>query len=149
MSLKEQILDDLKTAMKNKEADKLSAIRFLQSAIKNREIELRPNTITDQDILAVIKKSVKQRHDSIEQYEQAGRADLADKEKFELSVLEAYLPPQMSPEQVEALVGEVIAALGASSMKDMGTVMKEVQARAAGSADGKILSEIVKSKLQG
>lgn len=96
MSLKEQILADIKEAMKNKEADRLSAIRFLQSAVKNKEIELRPKTIEDQDILGVIKKLAKQRKESIEQYENAGRTDLADKEKFELSVLETYLPEQLS-----------------------------------------------------
>lgn len=148
MSLKEQILADLKEAMKNKEADRLSTIRFLQSAIKNKEIELRPNAITEQDILAVIKKSVKQRKESIEQYESAGRNDLADKEKFELTVLEAYMPAQMTQAQVEKIVAEVIAEQGASSMKDMGGVMKEVQARTAGQADGKMVSEVVKSKLQ-
>lgn len=148
MSLKEQILADIKEAMKNKEADRLSAIRFLQSAVKNKEIELRPKTIEDQDILGVIKKLAKQRKESIEQYENAGRTDLADKEKFELSVLETYLPEQLSREQVEKVVDEVIQKLGASSMKDMGAVMKEVQARTAGQADGKMLSEVVKSKLQ-
>ncbi|MCB0412250.1 MAG: GatB/YqeY domain-containing protein [Bdellovibrionales bacterium] len=148
MSLKEQILSDLKEAMKNKEADRLSAIRFLQSAIKNKEIELRPNAITDEDIMVVLKKSVKQRKESIDQYTNAGREDLADKEKFELSVLETYLPEEMSRDQIEKIVAEVIASLGASSMKDMGAVMKASQEKTAGRADGKTLSEVVKSKLQ-
>lgn len=148
MSLKDKILGDLKEAMKNKEADRLSAIRFLQSAIKNKEIELRPNTINDQDIMTVIKKSVKQRKESIEQFMNAGRADLADKEKFELQVLETYLPAEMGREQIEKLVADVIASTGAASIKDMGSVMKEAQARSGGTADGKVLSEIVKSKLQ-
>ena len=147
MSLKSKILDDLKTAMKNKEADRLSAIRFLQSAIKNKEIELRPNEITDQDILDVLKKSAKQRKDSIEQYEKAGRVDLADKEKFELTVLESYLPEPMTEAQASEIIDAVIAALGATSIKDMGAIMKEVQARTAGAADGKMLSGLVKSKL--
>lgn len=147
MSLKSKILDDLKTAMKNKEADRLAAIRFLQSAIKNKEIDLRPKEITDNDIMDVLKKSVKQRKDSIEQFEKAGRNDLAEKEKFELSILKEYLPEQMSEEKAAEVVEAVIADLGASSMKDMGAVMKEVQVRTAGAADGKMLSGLVKSKL--
>ena len=145
--LKSKIMDDVKAAMKNKEADRLSAIRFLQSAIKNKEIDLRPKEITDEDIMSVIKKSAKQRKDSIEQYEKAGRQDLVDKEKFELSVIEQYLPEQMSEDKVSAIVDEVVAALGASSMKEMGAVMKEVQAKTAGAADGKMISQLVKAKL--
>lgn len=145
--LKSKIMDDVKAAMKSKEADRLSAIRFLQSAIKNKEIDLRPKEITDEDIMGVIKKSAKQRKDSIEQYEKAGRQDLADKEKFELSVIEQYLPEQMSEEQLSGIVDEVVAALNASSMKDMGAVMKGVQAKTAGAADGKMISQLVKAKL--
>lgn len=148
MGLRERIMEDIKTAMKNKEAERLSAIRFLQSAIKNREIELRPNAITEQDIIGVIKKLAKQRKDSIAEYEKAGRQDLVDKEKFELSVLEQYLPEQMSQEQVAAIVDEVIQSTGANSIKQMGQVIKEVMARTAGQADGKMISELVKSKLQ-
>ncbi len=148
MGLKEQILNDIKEAMKSKEADRLSAIRMLQAAVKNREIELRPATITDQDILAVVKKAAKQRKEAIEQYTAANRQDLADKEQFELSVLETYLPTQLTQEQVEKIVTEVVAQMGAKTIKDMGGVMKEVQARTLGQADGKMVSEIVKSKLQ-
>lgn len=147
MDLKNKILDDIKTAMKAKEAERLSAVRFLQAAVKNREIELRPNAITDQDILGVIKKLAKQRKDSITEYEKAGRADLVDKEKFELSVLEEYLPEQLSAEAVATLVEKVIADLGAKTMKDMGGVIKEVMVRSQGQADGKMISEMVKSKL--
>lgn len=149
MGLKEKILDDMKNAMKSQEADRLSAIRFLQSAVKNREIELRPNAINDQEIIGVIKKLVKQRQDSIEQFEKGGRKDLADKEKFELSVLETYLPKQMSADELGKVVAEVIAALGANSIKQMGAVIKEVQARTAGAADNRQVSELVKSRLQG
>ena len=148
MSLREKILEDIKTAMKNKEADRLSTVRFLQSAIKYREIELRPNAITDQEILGVIKKLTKQRKDSISEFEKAGRNDLADKEKIELKILEEYLPQQMSAEQVAAVVTEVIAAMGANSMKQMGAVIKEVMAKTGGQADGKVISDLVKSKLQ-
>ena len=149
MDLKQKILEDMKTAMKNQQADRLGAIRMLQAAVKNREIELRPNAINDQEILGVVKKLAKQRKDSIEQYENASRQDLADKEKFELSIIEEYLPQQMGADQVAKVVDEVIAALGANSMKQMGAVIKEVQARTAGAADNKIVSELVKSKLQG
>ena len=149
MGLKEQILDDMKSAMKNQAADRLSAIRMLQSAVKNREIELRPALITDQEIMGVIKKLSKQRKDSIEQYENAGRKDLADKEKFELDILEAYLPAQLSAEALGKIVQEVITALNATSIKQMGAVIKEVQVRTSGSADNKLVSEIVKTKLQG
>lgn len=148
MNLKDKILEDIKSAMKSKEADRLSAIRFLQSAVKNREIELRPNAITEQDILGVVKKLVKQRKDSIAEFEKAGRMDLVNKEKFELSVLEGYMPAQMTEAQVTQIVTDVIAALGASSAKQMGAVIKEVMARTGGQADGKMISDLVKSKLQ-
>jgi len=147
MGLKEKILDDLKEAMKNKEAEKLSAIRMLQAAIKNREIELRPNGITEQDVLGVVRKMAKQRKDSISEFEKAARQDLADKEKAELAILEAYLPAQMSPEQLTAIVEEVIKAQNATSQKQMGAVVKEVMNRAAGMADGKMISDLVRSKL--
>lgn len=148
MSLKEQIMADVKSAMKNKEQDKLNALRFIHAAIKNKEIEVRPREANDDDVLAVLKTLAKQRKDSIEQYEKGGRTDLADKEKFELNIIESYLPQQMSREQVEAVVSEVISALNATSIKQMGAVMKEVLAKTAGAADGRMVSEIVKSKLQ-
>lgn len=147
MSLKEKILEDIKNAMKAKEADRLSAIRFLQAAVKNKEIELRPHAITDPDILAVVKKLAKQRQDSITEFEKAGRTDLVDKEKFELTVLQEYLPKQLSPDEVKKIVSEVIQSLGAKDIKQMGAVIKEVQARTAGAADGKTISELVKSQL--
>ena len=125
----------------------MDTIRFLQSAIKNREIENRPNPLTSDDVLAVIKKMVKQRKESIEQYQAASRQDLVDKENAELKVIEAYLTPQMSREQVEALVVQVIAELKASSIKDMGPVMKAVIAKSGGSADNKVVSEVIKTKL--
>lgn len=148
MSLREQVLADMKEAMKNKQADRLSAIRMLQAAIKNKEIEVRPNEMTEQDVLSVVKKLAKQRKDAIEEYTKAGRQDLADKEKYELTVLEGYLPAQLSKEQLEKVVSEVIEALGAKDIKQMGAVIKEVQSRTAGAADGKTISEIVKSRLQ-
>lgn len=147
MSLKEKILADIKEAMKSKDAVVLSTLRFLNAAIKNKEIEIRPNVITDEDVIAVIKKSVKQRQDSIEQYEKADRQELADSEKAELKVLETYLPEQMSEEQIAALVREAITATGASSMKDMGGVMNYVREKTGGNADNRLVSQIVKDSL--
>ena len=148
MSLREQILEDIKTAMKSKDADRLGAVRFLQAAVKNREIELRPNAISEQDILGVIKKLVKQRKDSIMEFEKAGRNDLVAKEKTELTILEQYLPQQMSEAQVVSIVTQVIQAQGATTLKQMGAVIKEVMNQTGGQADGKMISDLVKSKLQ-
>lgn len=147
MELREKILADIKSAMVSKDTVKLNTLRFLNAQIKNKEIDSRPTPLTAEDVMGVLKKLVKQRKESIDQFVAAGRTDLADQESAELKVLETYLPAQMSREQVEALVTEVIAAVGAKSIKDMGAVMKEATARAAGTADGKTISEIIKSKL--
>lgn len=147
MELREKILADIKSAMVSRDTVKLNTLRFLNAQIKNKEIDSRPTPITADDVMTVVKKLVKQRKESIEQFSSAGRTDLADQENAELKILETYLPAQMSREQIEKLVTEVIAATGAKTIKDMGTVMKEAQARAAGTADGKLISEIIKSKL--
>lgn len=148
MSLREQISNDIKTAMRAKEADKLSALRMVQSAFKNREIELRPNEMPEDEYLGVIKKLVKQRKESIDQFQQAGRQDLVDAETKELKLLEQYMPAQLSREQIEKIVTEAVAETGAKTVKEMGLVMKAAQAKAGGQADNKIMSEIIKSKLQ-
>lgn len=147
MEIREKIMSDMKVAMREKDSARLEAIRFLQSAIKYREIEVRPNAITNDDVIGVIKKLVKQRKESIEQYQAASRQDLVDKESAELKILEAYLPAQMSRDQVEKVVAEVIAEVKAASIKDMGTVMKAVVAKTQGAADNKLVSEVIKSKL--
>lgn len=147
MTIREKIVADMKEAMKAKDSVRLEAIRFLQAAIKNKEIDSRPNPITEDDVMGVIKRLVKQRKESIEQYQQAARQDLVDKETAELKVLENYLPAQMSREQLEQIVAEVITEVKATSAKDMGVVMKAVIAKTAGTADGKMISEVVKSKL--
>lgn len=147
MEIREKIMSDMKAAMRDKDQVRLDTIRFLQAAIKNKEIDSRPNPLTADDVMAVIKKAVKQRKESIEQYQAANRQDLVDKEVAELKVIEAYLPQQMSKEQIEALVVQTIAELKASSIKDMGPVMKAVSAKTAGSADNKLVSEVIKSKL--
>lgn len=148
MEIRAKLTQDMKDAMRAKDQLKLEAIRFLQAAIKNKEIEMRPNPITPDEVLAVLKRSVKQRRESIEQYQAANRQDLVDKETAELKILEAYLPAQMSKEQIEALVVATITELKASSVKDMGPVMKAVMAKAGGSADNKTVSEVIKTKLQ-
>jgi uncharacterized protein YqeY len=148
MELREKISTDVKTSMKEKNTLRLNTLRFLQSAIKNTEIDMRPNPITENDVLGVIKKLVKQRKESIEQYKAGGRQDLVDNETAELKILEEFLPAQMSKEQLESLVSEVITALNAKTVKDMGTVMKEVIVRAQGQADNKTVSDLIKSKLQ-
>lgn len=147
MEIREKLMSDMKDAMRAKDAVKLEAIRFLQSAIKYKEVEVRPNAITSDDVLGVIKKLVKQRKESIEQFKQAARQDLVDKEAFELKILESYLPAQMSADQISAIVTEVIAKTGAKTIKEMGAVMKEVMAKTGGAADNKTVSEIIKQKL--
>jgi uncharacterized protein YqeY len=147
MEIREKLTADVKAAMIAKDSVKLGALRMLQAAIKNREIEVRPEAISTDDVMSVIKKLVKQRKESIDQFGTAGRQDLVDQETAELKILEVYLPAAMSREQTEALVVEVIAALGAKTVKDMGPVMKEVVARSGGTADNKIVSELIKAKL--
>jgi uncharacterized protein YqeY len=147
VEVRDKVTADIKAAMLAKDSVKLGALRMLQAAIKNREIDMRPNPITGEEVMGVIKKLVKQRKESIDQFGQAGRQDLVDQETAELKILEVYLPAQMGREQIEALVTEVIAAVGAKTVKDMGPVMKEVIARSGGTADNKIVSEVIKSKL--
>ncbi|MFN8847024.1 MAG: GatB/YqeY domain-containing protein [Bdellovibrionales bacterium] len=147
MDIRPKILEEIKEAMKSKDSVKLGTLRFLQSAIKNREIELRPQPINDEEVLSVIKKLVKQRKESIEQYKAGNRQDLVDQEAAELKILETYLPAQMSREQVEQLVVSTIAALSAKTIKDMGPVMKEVLVKSGGAADNKLVSELVRAKL--
>lgn len=147
MSLKAKIMDQLKEAMKSKDQVKLSTLRFLNSQIKNKEIELRPKEISEDDIVAVIKKSVKQRQDSIEQYQNANRQDLADAEIAELKILDQYLPEMMSEEEVEQAVVAAIKDTGATGAKDMGKVMKAVMEKTKGQADNKLVSTLVKKNL--
>lgn len=148
MGLREQISSDMKEAMKAKDMDRLNALRMVQAAFKNREIELRPNPISEDEFIGVLKKLVKQRKESIEQYAAAKRQDLVDNETKELKLIETYLPAQMGRDQIEKIVAEVIAETGAKSQKEMGAVMKAVIARTSGTADNKIVSELVKAKLQ-
>ena len=146
MGLREQLNEDIKVAMKAREADRLAALRLMLSAVKQREVDERI-TLDDAGVVSVVEKMIKQRKDSIAQYEKAARQDLADKEKYEISVIEAYLPKQLSQAEVEAAVAEAIASTGAKSPADMGKVMGVLKAKLAGKADMGKVSGIVKSKL--
>jgi len=146
MTLRERINEDMKNAMRAREAEKLGAVRLLLAAVKQREVDERI-TLDDAGVVSVIEKMMKQRRDSISQYEKAQRQDLADKEKYEISVLEAYLPQGLSQAEVEAIVAEAVASSGAKSAADMGKVMALVKPRVAGRADMGKVSALVKSKL--
>ncbi|MDT4955689.1 MAG: uncharacterized protein QOJ02_3827 [Acidobacteriota bacterium] len=147
MSLKERIVSDLTAAMKAKDAPRLSVLRMVKASFMNREIE-KGGELTDEEMTKALQSLVKQRRDSIEQYEKAGRQELADKEQAEIEVIEAYLPRAATREEIEQAVTEAISETGASSMREMGAVMKAAQARLSGrSADGRVVSEIVKAKL--
>ncbi len=146
MNLKEKIVSDLTESMKARDAARTSVLRMVKAALMNREIE-KGGALTDEESTKSLQSLVKQRRDSIEQYEKAGRAELAAKESAEISIIETYLPQAASREEIEQAVIEAITETNASSMRDMGAVMKAVQARLAGkSADGRIVSEIVKAK---
>jgi uncharacterized protein YqeY len=142
MKLTEQIRAHLTEAMKSRDAGRTSTLRMLQAALKNEQID-KGHELSDEEAVAVVQRGVKQRHDSIEQYSKANREDLASKERAELEILQAYLPAQMSDDQVDAAVREVIAAVGAESKKDSGKVMKEMMARYRGQVDGKRVQEVV------
>jgi uncharacterized protein YqeY len=146
MALKERLDADLKAAMKDKDALKLSTVRMLKSAIKYREIEVM-KTLDDAGIQPVIASEIKRRRDSVEQYRQGGREDLAVKEESEIAVLQSYLPAQLSPEELAKVVDGAIARVGAQGPKDMGKVMKELLPEVQGKAEGKAVSELVKQKL--
>jgi len=147
MSLKERITSDMTAAMKSKEAARLSTLRMVKAAVQNREIE-KGGELSDEELTKLLQSLVKQRKDSVEQYEKAGRAELAEKEQAEIAFIEEYLPQAASREEIERAVSEAVAETGASSMKEMGAVMKAALAKLSGkNADGRTVSEVVKSKL--
>ena len=148
MSLKQTISDDMKTAMKAKDSERLGTIRLLQAAIKQKEVDERIE-LDDTAIVAIVDKLIKQRKDSITQFEAGGRQDLADKEKSELTVLQVYLPERMSAEEVTAAVKAIVAELGAAGPGDMGKVMGAVKSKLAGKADMGQVSAAVKAALAG
>ena len=146
MSLKQQITEDMKTAMRAKDVPRLGAIRLLLAAIKQREVDERIE-LTDADVVAIIEKMNKQRRDSISQYEAAGRQDLADVEKFEMSVLKDYMPQQLSEAEITNAIAEAIAAIGAAGAQDMGKVMGVLKPKLAGRADMGKVSALIKARL--
>lgn len=148
MSLKDQITEDMKTAMRAKDSERLGAIRLLQAAIKQKEVDERI-VLDDAAIVAIVDKLIKQRKDSITAFEGAGRQDLADKEKSEIAVLQAYLPERMSAEETLAAVKAIVTELGATGPGDMGKVMGVVKTRLAGKADMGQVSAAVKAALAG
>ena len=146
MTLKEQITEDMKSAMRAKEAERLGTIRLLLAAIKQREVDERI-TVDDAGIIAIIEKLIKQRKDSIEQFQKAGRTDLVDQESKELAILQAYMPAQLSAAEVQSAIQKIIADLGASGPQDMGKVIGELKAQLAGKADMGMVSGLVKAAL--
>ena len=143
MSSQATLPQEIKAAMLAKDADKLSTLRLLKSAVGYAMMERKTETLSDADFVAVVQKEVKKRRDSIEQFEKGGRPELAEKEKKGIPILETFLPKPLSPEELEQLVKATIQELGAASKKDMGPVIKAVQAKAAGRADGKSISGLV------
>jgi uncharacterized protein YqeY len=148
VTLKERITEDMKAAMRASDKERLLTIRMVQAAIKQREVDDRV-VLDDAQVIGVIEKMVKQRRESIAAFEQGGRADLAEKEQTEITLLQVYLPTQLSSDEVDALIKEAIASTGAASMKDMGKVMGAVKAKAAGRADMGAVSASIKAALSG
>jgi len=147
MSLNETIIADITEAMKAKDAGRLSTLRMVKANLMNRKIE-KGGELTDEEVQKALQSLVKQRRDSIEQYEKGGRSDLAEKEANEIAHIEIYLPQAATAEEINAAVAEAVAETGASSMKEMGVVMKAAQAKLAGkTADGRAVSEAVKARL--
>lgn len=145
--LSEKIFADYKEAMKARDSLKSSVLSFLRADMLNQATAKKKDQLDDAEIVAVIKKQVKQRQDSIAQFTQGGRLDAAEKETKELAILKSYLPPEISAQQIQALIEEAILATGASGMKDMGRLMKELTAKTAGQADGKLISDLLKERL--
>jgi len=149
MSMSDQVTKDMTAAMKSREELKLSTLRMMKSAIKNKEIEKRA-TLDDKEALQVLSTMIKQRKDSIEQFTKGGRQELADKEAAEITIIEAYMPKAIGEAEIIAAVRATIAEMGSPTMKDMGTVMKNTMAKFAGArVDGKVVSEAVKKELTG
>ncbi|HET7809602.1 MAG TPA: GatB/YqeY domain-containing protein [Steroidobacteraceae bacterium] len=148
MTLKERISEDMKTAMRSGEKDRLAVIRLLQAAIKQREVDERI-TLDDAQVTSVLEKMIKQRKESVVAFEKGGRADLVAKENAEIAVLQPYLPAQLSDAELDAIIAEAISTTGAASIKDMGKVMGVVKAKAAGKADMGAVGARIKARLGG
>lgn len=146
MSLKEKLQEDLKSSMKNKDTIRKSVVTLIRSAIKQHEVDNRVE-LADDAIIDIISKQLKQRKDSLAEFEKANRDDLVEETKSEIQVLEGYLPQQLSEEELEKIVIETIAEVGATSMKDMGKIMATIKPKTAGRADGRKINELVKKNL--
>ena len=147
MLLDEKINKDYIQAMKDKVAEKSAALSYLRAMIKQVKVDKRLDQVADDEVITVIKKQIKQRQDSIEQFEKGGRPELAAKEKAEVEIMKVYLPAEMSADEAAGLIDAVVKAMGPVSIKDMGQVMKAVREKTGGRADGKIVSELVKARL--
>lgn len=145
--LEEEIFNDYKQALKNKDTLRVSTLSFLRASIANALIEKRKKNLDDSEVIGLIKKQVKQRQDSIEQFKKGNRQDLADKETAELEILKSYLPAELSPEEVKKIIDEAVSEAQAATAQDIGKVMKLVMPRVAGKADGKLVNELVRSRL--
>jgi uncharacterized protein len=148
MSLKERITDDMKAAMRSGEKERLGIIRMLTAAIKQREVDERI-TLDDSQVMSVLEKMIKQRKESVAQFQAGNRQDLADKETAEIALLQTYLPTQLSDAELDALIGEAITATGAASIKDMGKVMAIIKTKAQGRADMAAVGAKIKARLSG
>ncbi|MEK6530867.1 MAG: GatB/YqeY domain-containing protein [Deltaproteobacteria bacterium] len=149
MGIKERVSGDIVHSMKAGEKERTSTLRMLLSAIKNKEIELRPRAMTEEEGLQVVSTLIRQRLDSVEQFTKGGRNDLADKELKEIELLKAYQPQQLSEDEVKSIVRDAIKALGATGIKDMGAVMKTVTPKTKARAEGKLVNDIVRQTLGG
>ena len=147
MALKKQLLTDLKAAMKAKDKVRKSTITLIRAAILQEEKDKQIDNLQDSDIEAIISKQYKQRKDSLKEFEKAGRDDLIEQTKAEMAIIEDYLPKQLSQEEIGAIVEDTIQEIGAESMKDMGKVMKAIMPKVKGKADGKVVNQIVREKL--
>lgn len=146
MSLKDRLADEMKDAMRSQDKLRLSTIRMLLSAVKYKEIDLGKK-LTEEEVIETVTSSVKQRRDSIEQFSNAGRTDLVEKEEAELKILQGFLPEQLSVEEVEAEIDRTVTEAGASGMKDLGKIMKLLMPKVSGRADGKMVSDKVRERL--
>lgn len=145
--LNEKLLQDYKESMKNKDTLKSSVLSFLRAELMNVAIAKKKKNLDDSEVVSIIRKQIKARQDSIAQFKQGNRMDLAEKEASELEILKSYLPPELPEEDIKKIIAEVITSTGAQGIKDMGKVMKEVNAKIAGQADGKLVSDLVKMQL--
>jgi len=147
MGLKDQIPEDLKNALRNKNTLELSVLRMLQSALKNREIDNKKETLSDEDVIGVVGAEIKKRREAVKEFEKVNRADAADQEKAEIEILMKYMPQQMNEDEIRAVVTSAIEETNAESMKDIGNVMKVLMPRVKGKADGSVVNKIVREML--